>query len=164
MVPQTITGIIFAHLPKVWRGKDTCLRASYWQNVATTLETDTAAYAWGGATGRISCPLATKREAATATVTRRLQSTRSKEYLKRSPSNGSCIILSCRKSRCSNDQKKFGDSRTVLHCLKISAWLKKCTIVPEALHRRPGSRWYLKRSRPDAIYRWPLSVLERRQM
>ena len=42
-VPQIMTGIILAHLPRVCTGNETCLSASYWQNVATTLDTDTAA-------------------------------------------------------------------------------------------------------------------------
>ena len=42
-LPQSMTGSILAHLPSVCSGKVTYFRASYWQVVAATLESDTAA-------------------------------------------------------------------------------------------------------------------------
>ena len=53
--PHSMTGSIFAHLPSVCSGKVTYFNASYWQVVAVTFDSDTAAYAYSGAAGLQSC-------------------------------------------------------------------------------------------------------------
>lgn len=50
-LPHSMTGIILAVFPSVCSGNVTYFSASYWQVVATTLDRDTAAYAYAGATG-----------------------------------------------------------------------------------------------------------------
>merc|ERR1719238_1598894 len=50
-MPQSITGIILKLLPSICTGKDTYFKASYWQVVAATFDSEITRYFQIGACG-----------------------------------------------------------------------------------------------------------------
>mmetsp|Transcript_5920 Transcript_5920/g.12805 ORF Transcript_5920/g.12805 Transcript_5920/m.12805 type:complete len:214 (-) Transcript_5920:185-826(-) len=86
IMPQIMTGIILKLFPNICTAKETYFSASYWQELAYTLERDTTRYFHSGASFFIDSPFAIAMATAKATAAKRLQRTRKTEYLKSVPS------------------------------------------------------------------------------